>query len=56
MPRVGRRYLEGPSHSYQIGKRIGFHLLHDPSAMDLNRYFAYAKLGRHLFVEKAADE
>ena len=55
-PRVGHRYLEHPGHSYQLGKRSRFHLLHDVPAMYLERDLADAQLGRGLFVEKAAHD
>jgi DNA-binding NarL/FixJ family response regulator len=39
----------------QIGKGLGFHLLHHTSAMRLNRNFADSQLAGHLFVEHSRD-
>jgi hypothetical protein len=42
-------------HSHEFCERIGFHLLHDVGAMNLQSHFANAQVRRGLFVEKAAD-
>src|SRR5580704_16262980 len=37
-------------HVDEVGKRLGFHLLHHPSAMRLNCNFADSQLGGHFLV------
>ena len=55
-PGVRHRYFGCRSHSDQLGERLGAHLLHDVSAMNLQRDLADTQLGRGLLVEKAADD
>jgi hypothetical protein len=45
MPGVGRRYFERRGHSHQLRKRPGSHLLHDVTAMNLERDLADAAPG-----------
>jgi signal transduction histidine kinase len=50
------RDLQRSSHSHQLGKRAGAHLLHDLATMNLDGDLADAELGRGLLVEQPGDD
>src|SRR3984893_10508117 len=43
-------------HSHQIGQRLCGHLPHDVSAVNLDRDFAHAEIGRNLLVHQTARD
>jgi hypothetical protein len=53
MPGTGYWYFQPLGNSYKIGQRRGFHLLHDPAAVDLKRHLTDSEFRRGLLVEQA---
>src|ERR1700733_9945213 len=53
MPGMGYWYFQLLGNPYEIGQRRGFHLLHDPAAVDLKRHLTDSEFHRGLLVEQA---